>query len=69
MKVPKKDCASVATHMLSFMIRGVFNNKEFTICHYPTAGLTGVTLYPIVWGVVKTLECSGFKVRTKACYI
>ena len=53
----------VATHVLTFMIRGIFNNKEFTVAHYPTSGLSGEKLYSIVWSVIKALEVTNFKVR------
>jgi hypothetical protein len=53
---------NVATHMLSFMIRGVFNNKEHIVAHYPTDGVCSDQLYPMVWSVVKALERIGFKV-------
>ena len=54
---------TIATHILSFMMRGVFNSKEHTVAHYPTTGVTGEQLYSIVWGVIKALELAEFKVQ------
>ncbi len=39
---------SVATHMLAFMIRGLFTSLEF-VAQFPTHGLRGESLFPIVW--------------------
>ena len=38
---PNTTTSSVATHVLTFMMRGVFNNKEHTVAHYPTQKLQG----------------------------
>lgn len=54
--------APVAKHMLVFLVRGVFIRMQFPYAQYPTADLTADLLYPIVWEVVRSLECAGFKV-------
>ena len=61
----KKD--AVATHILTFMMHGIFTNREDTVAHFPTSGISGEHLYPIVWSVLKELECVGFKVACITC--
>lgn len=57
----------VATHMLTFMVRGIFSNLEFPYAQFPTNGATADVLFPIVWDGVKNLEESGFKVMVITC--
>lgn len=52
----------VASHMLVFLVRGVFIRLKFPYAQYPTNSLTSDVLYPLAWEVVKHLECAGFKV-------
>ena len=61
---PNTTTSSVATHVLTFMMRGVFNNKEHTVAHYPTTEVAGEQLYSFVWTVIKALEIAGFKVNS-----
>ncbi len=53
---------SVATHMLVFMIRGLFTSLEFVYAQFPTHGLTGESLFPIVWKAIRNIEECGLKV-------
>ena len=53
---------SVATHMLVFMIRGLFTNLEFVFAQFPTHGVTGDSLFPIVWEAIRNIEECGLKV-------
>ena len=53
---------TVAKHMLVFMVRGIFIKLQFPYAQYPTTDLSAELLHPIVWEVVKNLECAGFKV-------
>ena len=53
----------VATHMLVFMVRGLFSCLEFPYVQVPTS-LSGELLFPIVWECVKHLEAIGFKAHT-----
>ena len=57
----------VATHMLAFMVRGIFSKLEFPYAHFPTKGATGEELFPIVWDGVRNLEESGFRVMVLTC--
>lgn len=57
----------VATHMLTFMVRGIFSDLEFPYAQFPTNGATADVLFPIVWDGVKNLEECGFKVMVIAC--
>ena len=52
----------VATHMLVFMVRGLFSNLEFPYVQVPTSSLAGDVLFPIVWECIKHLEACDFKV-------
>ena len=52
----------IATQMLTFMVRGLFIKLQFPYAQYPTSGITGELLFPLVWEVVRALECAGFKV-------
>lgn len=52
----------VAKHILMFMVRGIFFKLNFPYAQYPTTDLSADLLYPLVWEVVRSLECAGFKV-------
>ena len=62
-----KGAHSVATHMLLFMVRGMFSSLEFPYAHFATRGVTADSLYPIVWEAVQRLEWSGFNVIAFSC--
>ena len=53
---------AVAKHMLMFMVRGLFFKLNFPYAQYPTSDLSADLLYPIVWEVIRNLECAGYKV-------
>ena len=57
----------VATHMLGFMVRGIFSKLDFPYTHFPTEGATADQMFPIVWDAVRNLEESGFKVMVLTC--
>ncbi len=52
----------VADHILAVMVRGLFFKFEFPLAHYPSRGVTGDELFPIVWEVVRLVESTGLKV-------
>ena len=52
----------VATHMLVFMIRGIFTGLRFPYVHFPTANVTSDQLYNLLWEAVERLEHKGFVV-------
>lgn len=52
----------VADHILAVMVRGLFFKFEFPLAHYPSLGVTGDELLPIVWEVVRFVETTGLKV-------
>ena len=52
----------VATHLLTFMVRGLLTSVKFPYAHFPTDSLTGDQLFPIVWEAIERLERIGFKV-------
>lgn len=57
----------VATHMLAFMVRGIFSGLKFPYAHFPSKGATGEELFPIIWDSVRNLEESGFRVMVITC--
>lgn len=58
---------AVATHMLTFMVRGLFTSLEFPYAQFATKGATADLLFPIVWVAVRNLEESGLKVMAITC--
>ena len=52
----------VADHILAIMVRGLFFKFEFPLAHYPSRGVTGDELLPIVWEVVRLVESTELKV-------
>ena len=58
---------AVATHMLTFMVRGIFTKLEFPYAQFPTRGVTADKLFPIVWDAVRNLEECGLKVMVITC--
>ena len=54
--------SDIATHILQFMVRGVFTKLEFPLACIPTRDITGDTLFPIVWDAVRNIEGCGLKV-------
>ena len=57
----------VATHVLSFMVRGIFSSLCFPYAHFPTKGITAEELFPLVWEAVFNLEAAGFRVMVLTC--
>lgn len=57
-----KDDFPVAKHILMFMVRGIFIKVKFPYAQFPTRDLSAEVLYPIVWEVIRNLECAGLKV-------
>ena len=57
----------VAKQMLVFMVRGIFASVDFPYAQYTTRGISGDQLYPVVWEVVKHLECAGLQVHALTC--
>ena len=58
---------TVAKQMLVFMVRGIFASVDFPYAQYTTRGISGDQLYPVVWEVVKHLECAGPQVHALTC--
>ena len=52
----------IATHILMFMVRGLFSGLCFPYTQFPCASLSADQLYPLVWECVSHLEMIGFKV-------
>ena len=63
----EKPHARDATHMLVFMVRGIFSDLKFPYGQFPCSSLSGDVLFPIVWECVKRLEGLGFKVIAITC--
>lgn len=57
-----KDPLPIAKYILVFMVRGIFFHLQFPFAHFTTRGITGESLYPLVWEAVRRLEALGLKV-------
>ena len=54
--------ANVATCVLTVMVRGIFYRLNFPLANFPTAGITSVSLFDILWPAVEHLERCDFTV-------
>ena len=52
----------VAKQVLVFMVRGIFTRLTFPYAQFRTAGISADLLFPLLWNVIRHLECAGFKV-------
>ena len=52
-KSENKTNSEVATHMLTFMVRGIFSDLNFPYAHFPSEGATADQIYPLAWDVVR----------------
>ena len=59
--------SNVAREMLVFMVRRLFIKLRFPYAQYPTQSITADYVFPIVWNVLKHLECAGLKVISLTC--
>ncbi len=58
----------LADHMLVFMVRAIFKPSfTFPAAQYPTSTLSAEDLYPLVWGVVESLELNELQVTSLTC--
>lgn len=57
----------VATHMLVFMVRGLFTRLKFPYVQFSVATASGDILHPIVWQCIEHLEMVGIKVLALVC--
>lgn len=57
----------VATHMLTFMVRGIFSDLNFPYAHFPSEGASADQIFPLAWEAVRNLEESGLKVMVMVC--
>lgn len=48
--------SSIATHILVFMVRGIFSSVEFPYAQFPTHNLKGCQLFTLVWDAVRNVE-------------
>ena len=52
----------VATRVLTLMVRGIFFRLNFPLASFPTAGITCINLFDILWTAVEHLERCDFQV-------
>lgn len=57
----------LASHILLFMVRGMFSSLQFPYAHFATQGATADRLFPLVWEAVQRLEYCGFNVIAFCC--
>ena len=62
-----KPYSNVSSHMLLFMVRGMFSSLEFPYAHFATRGVSADSLFPIVWEAVQRLECCGMNIIAFCC--
>ena len=58
----ESDCPSVASHVLSIMVRRVFFKMEFSYAHFGTTGVTGEQMFSLIWEAIRRLEACDIKV-------
>lgn len=63
----KEEKNELATHMLTFMVRGIFSSLESVFAYYPCTGFNSHQLYWVVWDAIGNLEIVGFRVRAIVC--
>ena len=51
---------TIATHILTLMVRGVFSKLHFPLANFPTAGIRTCVLHDILWEATELLERSDF---------
>lgn len=54
----------VATHVLAFMVRGIFTDLKFPFAHFPTKDISGDQLFSLIWEAIERIERLGLKVVT-----
>lgn len=47
---------TIASHALSFLVRGVCTELKFALAHFATTGVTAAQLMPLFWEAVCILE-------------
>ena len=52
----------VATHVLAFMVRGIFTDLKFPFAHFPTKDISGDQLFSLIWDAIERIERLGLKV-------
>ncbi|VDI32518.1 Hypothetical predicted protein [Mytilus galloprovincialis] len=63
----KEEKIELATHMLTFMVKGIFSSVESVFAYYPCTGFNSYQLYWVVWDAIGNLEIVGFRVRAIVC--
>ena len=51
---------TVATRILTLLVRGIFSKLHFPFANFPMAGINASILHDILWEAVEHLECSDF---------
>ena len=52
----------IATHILAFMVRGIFTSCKFPYAHFPTHSLSGDQIFSVAWQAIERLERAKLKV-------
>ena len=53
----------LATHIITFMVKGLASSLAYPIAYYPSQGFTSDQLFPPVWECVRVLESIDLNVR------
>lgn len=57
----------LASHILVFMVRGLFSSLSFPYAQFPCATASADVLHPIAWRCIEHLEMIGLKVLALVC--
>ena len=62
MQLNNQHKVSLASSVFVLMVKGLFIRLEFPYASFPTTGITGDAIFPIVWEAIRRLELCEFKV-------
>lgn len=65
--ISEKKPKDLATHVLSFMARGLSKRFNYPIGYFASVGFDSDQLYPCVWEAIENMESLGLKVRALTC--
>lgn len=61
----KIDTKPIATHVLTFMVRGLCTSLTYSFVYYAANGFTSDQLFSCIWEAVKMIETIGLKVSSQ----
>ena len=58
----RSDDKNLATHKLTFMVKGIFSSLAYPFAYYAGQGFSSDQLFPCVWECVRNMEAIGLSV-------